>query len=134
MNIDSFRGEHAFLSNFYECQLTYNNFTYLNVEAAFQAQKCPGSESRFTNLLPSPAKKLGRKVDLRPDWEKVKVQIMREILKIKFQNEELKEKLKATKEAELIEGNTWGDTFWGVSRGNGKNMLGKLLMEIRKEL
>ncbi len=47
---------------------------------------------------------------------------------------DLREKLLATGDRKLVEGNTWGDTFWGVCRGNGKNHLGKILMKIRAEL
>ena len=62
---------------------------------------------------PSDAKKLGRDLTLRPDWEKVKVRLMYEICMCKFmQNPELRDKLLATGESTLIEGNNWGDYFW----------------------
>ena len=65
----------------------------------------------------------------------MKIDIMRQVLKSKFtQNPELKAKLIATGDAELIEGNNWNDRFWGVCRGVGQNHLGKLLMEVRAEL
>ena len=84
-------------------------------------------------MLVSP--RLGRRIELRPDWEEVKIEIMRQVLKSKFtHNPELREKLIATGNTELIEGNNWNDRFWGVCRGVGKNHLGKLLMEIRAEL
>ena len=72
---------------------------------------------------------------LRNDWEKVKDEIMYNICLCKFtQNEELKQKLLNTGNAELIEGYTWNDTYWGICRGRGKNHLGKILMQIREEL
>lgn len=92
--------------------------------------------SEFAKLPPNEAKKLGRKVKLRSDWEEVKDQIMYEICYQKFNfenNMDITMKLMKTKNIELIEGNTWNDTYWGVCRGNGKNKLGKILMKIRKE-
>lgn len=91
----------------------------------------------FTQLRPSAAKKLGRRVQLRPDWEDVKVGIMEEIVRAKFtQNEVLKWRLIATGEAYLEEGNTWHDTCWGVDSktGEGQNHLGRILMKVREEL
>ena len=67
--------------------------------------------------------------------EEVKDQIMYEIVLNKFsQNEELREKLIATGDEYLAEGNTWHDTYWGVCNGKGKNKLGKILMQVREEL
>ena len=79
-------------------------------------------------------KRKGRRVKLRSDWEQVKTTVMREVLGIKFLDPELSSKLLATGNEELIEGNTWNDRFWGVCRGSGRNVLGKLLMEIREDL
>ena len=137
MTIDSFRDEHDYLSNFYSCPVEYDGLTYQNTEAAFQAAKCVDRNERekFVSLSPGQAKKLGRKVDLREDWETVKIDVMRDVLKSKFSlNSELREKLIATGDVELIEGNHWNDRFWGVCRGKGQNHLGKLLMELRKIL
>jgi len=136
--IDSFRGKYYFLSNFYPAQLTYNEVTYLNAEAAFQAQKVFSKEEQllFANLLPSEAKRLGRRVNLRPDWDRVKDQIMYEVVKAKFeQNPDLRAKLLATGYVYLEEGNTWGDRYWGVdANGVGLNKLGHILMQVRCEL
>lgn len=137
MTIDSFRGDYDFLSNFYSCPVEYDGLTYQNTEAAFQAAKCVDRNERekFVSLSPGQAKKLGRKVDLREDWETVKIDVMRDVLKSKFSlNFELREKLIATNDVELIEGNHWNDRFWGVCRGKGQNHLGKLLMELREIL
>ncbi|MDR1638553.1 MAG: NADAR family protein [Clostridiales bacterium] len=135
--IDSFKGQYSFLSNFYEFPVKYEGLIYTNAEAAFQSAKLLDSEERkqFCALSPAVAKRLGRKVNLRPDWETVKVGIMEEILFSKFTDcEDLKEKLLATEDAELIEGNTWNDRFWGVCKGTGKNMLGKTLMKVRDRI
>lgn len=137
MKIDSFRGEYRFLSNFYDSKIDYQGLTYLNAEAAFQSMKSEGKHLRkhFTNLNPSEAKRCGRGLALRKDWEEVKTKIMYEVVKAKFtQNEDLKEKLLATGTAKLEEGNTWGDRIWGTVDGKGENRLGHILMKIRAEL
>ena len=135
--INKFRGKYYFLSNFYEASIEFDGITYQNNEAAFQAQKVLNNsqKERFSNLNPQKAKKLGRQVKLRSDWEKVKDNYMYEICKAKFtQNPELAERLLATGEEKLVEGNKWNDTYWGVCNGRGKNKLGKILMKIRSEL
>lgn len=139
MKICQFREAYAFLSNFYEAPVCYGDLQFGSNEAAFQAQKCRTEEEKrlFTTLRPSDAKRLGRRVDLRPDWEEVKVGIMEEIVRAKFtQNELLRQQLLATGDAILEEGNTWNDTFWGVhlSNGQGENHLGRILMKVRQEL
>jgi ribA/ribD-fused uncharacterized protein len=135
--IRQFRGDFFFLSNFYNCPVAYKQLTYTNNEAAFQAQKCVSDTERiqFTKLSPSEAKRLGRRVSLRKDWEDVKVSIMEEVVRAKFtQNAELADKLLATGDAHLEEGNTWGDRVWGTVNGIGANQLGIILMKIRDEI
>lgn len=135
--IRQFRGDFFFLSNFYNCPVAYKQLTYTNNEAAFQAQKCVSDTERiqFTKLSPSEAKRLGRRVSLRKDWEDVKVSIMEEVVRAKFtQNAELADKLLATGDAHLEEGNTWGDRVWGTVNGVGANQLGIILMKIRDEI
>lgn len=137
--IKSFRGEYDFLSNFYDVPVTYEDITYDNAEAAFQAQKCVNDEDKqqFVGIDGKSAKHLGRKVQLRQDWNDVKYNIMKNIVFNKFaQNNDIALKLFATDKAELVEGNTWNDTTWGVSlkTGKGKNWLGNILMEVREEL
>ena len=137
MKIDSFKGEYFFLSNFYPTKIKYNGIQYLNNEAAFQAQKCTTMEDRikFSYLNPSDSKKLGRRIILRNDWESVKISIMREIVFEKFkQNSHLTEKLLDTGNVYLEEGNNWGDRIWGTVNGVGRNELGKILMEVRREI
>ena len=135
--INSFDGKYAFLSNYYDNPVTYNGLTYLNNEAAFHAQKTLDLEERklFTTLQPGKAKRLGRKIKLRSDWEDVKVNIMYEICKCKFtQNNILRQMLIDTGDKILVEGNYWNDTFWGVCNGVGENNLGIILMKIRGEI
>ena len=130
--IDKFEGEYFFLSNFYMCPITFDGVPYTNSEAAFHAQKCPKRKVEFSKLNSKEAKRLGRSVDLLPDWDDIRVAVMFNVCLVKFfQNPDLAKKLVETEDAELIEGNTWGDKFWGVCDGVGKNNLGKILMEIR---
>lgn len=135
--IDSFQNEYYFLSNFYPCSVTYRGITYPSSEAAFHAQKTFDvyEQLKFTRMTPSESKRAGRKIALRPDWEDVKYHIMHEIVLQKFlQNEDLRLHLLSTGEYELVEGNWWNDTFWGVCNGEGKNSLGHILMDVREYL
>lgn len=133
--ISEFKDKYFFLSNFYNCDVEYKGYIFKNNEAAFQAMKCPERIQEFVNLNPSEAKRLGRKVKLREDWESVKERIMYEICFEKFsKNDKLKNMLIQTNDYYLIEGNWWGDTYWGVCKGVGKNKLGKILMKIRDDL
>jgi len=135
--IDSFTGRYFFLSNFFNAPVQYEGLTYINNEAAFQSAKVVNIDQRkqFCELDPSRAKRKGRSVILRHNWEKIKDQVMYDVCMDKFtRNPELKQKLIDTGDAILIEGNDWNDTYWGVCRGIGKNMLGKTLMKIREEL
>lgn len=126
-----FRGKYAFLSNFYEAPITVEGLRFRCVEAAFQAAKCPSRAKEFENLNGSEAKRLGRRVALRPDWEESKLEVMYQLLAAKFaQHPELAEKLKATSEP-IVEDNTWGDTYWGRCNGRGQNHLGQLLERLK---
>ena len=112
-SISAFRGAYDFLSNFYPALITYNGLVFQNNEAAFQAAKCPERSAEFCFLNPSEAKRLGRRVKLRNDWDQIKDMVMYEICKAKFrQNPDLAERLISTSDFELIEGNNWGDHIW----------------------
>ena len=135
LNITSFTGHHRWLSNFWPAPVVLDNVLYPTVENAYQAAKTdPANRTPFVACTPGQAKRLGRAVKLRHDWATAKLHIMRELIAQKFaRHSGLAEKLAATS-GELVEGNTWGDTFWGVCRGHGQNQLGKLLMEHRATL
>lgn len=137
--IKEFKNQYFFLSNFYEYPIYYNKLVFCNAEAAFQAQKVINEKDqyKFINLNASQARKLGKTVQLRKDWEEIKDNVMYEIVKRKFTiNKELQQKLLETKEEELVEGNWWHDTYWGIDSktGIGQNKLGKILMKVREEV
>lgn len=142
--IKEFKNENFYLSNFYERPVVINGITYLNNEAAFQSMKVEDIEERksFSTLKASESKKMGRKVNLRPDWESVKFDYMYLICKAKFsQNSDLRKKLLSTMGEDLVEGTTgWHDNIWGncecpkCKNIVGQNNSGKILMRVRDEL
>jgi N-glycosidase YbiA len=135
--IDSFRGNYGFLSNFSLVDVEFDGRVYPSVEHAYQAAKTTDSIAREQirrAYSPSQAKRMGRKLDLRPDWDSVKLGVMEMLLRQKFGAEPLKSKLAATYPHELVEGNHWNDTYWGVCDGKGENHLGRLLMKMRSDI
>lgn len=132
--IERFAGDYAFLSNFHPAIVFFDVHMYPTVENAFQAAKClhEKDRARFATLAPGQAKRLGRKIEMRPDWNSARLDVMRDLVLQKFRNHaELQEKLLATDDATLVEGNQWHDTFWGVCNGVGQNNLGQILMNVR---
>ena len=140
--INSFSGQYAFLSNFYQCEVGFDGYVYRSVEHAFQAAKTINEIDRKT-IRDAPtcreAKTLGQKVNLRPDWELRKYGIMGELIDSKFNNHVLANLLVSTGPHLLVEGNTWHDQFWGSCHCDkhasitGYNALGILLMHRRLE-
>lgn len=135
--IEQFQGKYFFLSNFSYFSCEIEETIYPTVEHAFQACKTENKKLKLkikSAMYPAQAKKYGRTVPLRSDWEKIKIKIMEQCLQSKYErNPEAKELLLATGDAILEEGNYWRDSFWGVCNGIGENHLGKLHMKIRKE-
>jgi ribA/ribD-fused uncharacterized protein len=130
--IDKLQG--TYLSNFWECPVTYEGLTYRNAEAAYQASKCADETYReyFTQAPGYIAKARGRRIKIRKDWTNMRLVVMWEILQAKFaQNPDLLAQLIATGDQVIIETNTWNDKFWGVCNGEGENHLGIMLMTIR---
>lgn len=135
--IDSFKGDHAFLSNFWSCVIDYDGYLYPSVEHAYQASKTMNMEARERIRLaktPGKAKELGQKVVLRSNWENDRLLIMRRFLIQKFEDPKLKDLLMMTGSSMLIEGNTWNDRYWGMCDGAGENWLGVILMTIRDSM
>ncbi len=133
-----FNGTYRFLSNFFPATVEYDGLEYSSTEHAYQAAKTedPSQRRRIREVQkPGEAKRLGKQVKMRTDWEKIKIDVMRDLVRQKFsKHKDLKEKLLATGDAYIEETNSWNDTFWGVCKGKGQNWLGKILMEIREEL
>lgn len=142
--IASFTGQNGFLSNFFFSRVTVHGVEGPTAEHVFQALKTFDEDERRRVLecqTPGEAKRMGRRVTLNPDWDNVKIDVMRSVVRAKFtQNVELGHRLIRTKDIPLIEGNNWGDTHWGMVwddnavRWVGHNHLGRILMEVRSEL
>lgn len=143
MEINFFKEQFSFLSNFYQSDITIDGKKWRTVEHYYQAMKTKDIklQEKIRSLKhPGEAKKYGRKIELRHNWEKVKNKIMREALKAKFnQNKNLQKLLLKTYPDYLIEGNYWHDNTWGIcyckkcENIKGENRLGKLLMKIRND-
>lgn len=152
--ITHFRGEYEFLCNFYrsgfavEWEWKGHSGSFPAAENAYQVAKAvdldeewntlqdhtPTIWRHFQRIPPGEAKRLGRKLDCRPDWQQIKIGVMESVLAAKFSRPHLQDLLVGTGDAELQEGNTWGDCFWGVYEGHGRNELGKALMRLRAKL
>jgi ribA/ribD-fused uncharacterized protein len=137
--IDRFMGEYRFLSNFFRSAVRdERGIEYPTVEHAYQASKATRESDRERIAAakhPSKAKRLGHRLSVDPAWHARKDEVMRRLLVQKFApGTELAARLTATGSAELLEGNAWGDTYWGVVDGVGENRLGRMLMEIRSQL
>lgn len=135
--IAGFKNSYKFLSNFYPVTLLWEGHHYASVEHAYQASKCAFvfDRAKFrVDITAAEAKKLGRKLPIREGWDAERIPTMRALLKLKFAHPSLRDMLIATGDAHIEESNYWGDTFWGVCKGQGQNHLGKLLMELRTEL
>lgn len=135
--INRFVGEYFYLNNFYSSGFHYKDMYYPTVEHFFQSRKTTDSivsEAIRTAATPYQAAYLGRNCQLKPNWEHIKIRIMRMALVLKFQQHQyLKGFLLSTGKQELIHGNKHNDTFWGVCNGYGQNKLGILLMELREK-
>ena len=140
--IDKFVEEYRFLSNFATAYIEYEGIVYKSVEHAYVAAKTISQAMRVEiSAVPTAGqvKRFGKLLELRPDWEEVKLGIMEELVRKKFLIPDYTEKLLATGNQELVESNTWHDKIWGVCvcsdcDGKGENNLGKILMKIRTEL
>lgn len=137
--INKFDSDYIFLSNFFPCVIIgEDEIIYPSVEHYFQAQKTKDLKKRQKIAkaeTPGKAKRMGRRVDLRSDWENVKDEVMLFAVRQKFKDPVLATLLLNTGDEELVEGNYWGDTYWGVDvNKGGENHLGKILMQVRIEL
>lgn len=135
---EAFTGDREFLSNFYPCEIIYQDMKFPSVEHAYQSAKTNTIKERRkiqAAYSPAEAKKLGRKVQIRPDWDEDKLNVMTLLVAQKFfDNPNLTKLLLDTGDEILEEKNWWNDQFWGTCKGNGQNHLGKILMTVRKGL
>lgn len=150
--IDSFRGEYGFLSNFSPAQVVYEGMEYRSVEHAFQAAKTTDqvARNRIQRVFSATeAKREGRRLKLRPGWNEMRLSVMEGLLRQKFSQVRFRDQLALTYPATLIEGNSWGDEFWGMTPitrttpwdgdtkvpcWQGENHLGRILMSIRDDI
>lgn len=131
--ITSFRDDYYFLSNMYPVTITFNGYTFSCVESAYQGFKVMQPDY-FQSMNGYQAKRANRSYLMRDDWETLKNPVMYSLLIEKFKQPELRKLLIATGDREIIEGNNWGDIYWGMSAGVGVNTLGRMLMQLRDEI
>lgn len=145
--IKGFFGDYRWLSNFHPVKISYEGINYPSTENAYQASKFEslprtdllGSQifelkKVYALISPAAAKKHSKQIPLRPDWDSVKLQVMEDITRLKYQDRILRQLLIDTGDKYLEETNWWSDKFWGVCRGEGENNLGKIIMKIREEI
>jgi ribA/ribD-fused uncharacterized protein len=144
VTINRFKGDHEFLSNFYPCEIIFEGSSFSSVEHAYQAAKTlDGAERAMVRSQPTAgrAKRAGRRITVRDDWDQVRLEVMLQLLRAKFSDPLLGSALRLTGASPLVEGNRWHDTFWGICtdcrsgcEGVGENWLGRLLVQVRDEL
>ena len=146
--IESFSGRYNFLSNFYPVKIEHQGIKYPTLEHYYVAMKVKNDQQidgKYITMIDcreliarmpqaSKVKQFGKIIKVRRDWDDVKLDVMLWGVREKFKQEDLKQMLLDTGDEELVEGNFWNDTFWGVCRGEGQNNLGKILMKVRTEL
>jgi hypothetical protein len=136
-----FRGQYHFLSNFYPCKIIAWGIEFSTAEHVYVAAKTFDMNLRkeiARITTPGGAKRVGRNIELRPDWKEVRVSMMESILRRKFEQPDLRTRLLEI-EGAIIEHNQWHDNFWGVCQCGkgcslGQNVLGILLMALREDL
>lgn len=154
--ITSFSGPYRFLSNFAETPFSYAGVRWPTAEHCYQAGKSPAQGGWIAEApTPGEAKRRGRAIIARPDWDQVKRRVMLQVVLAKFCDPDLAQLLAATGGADLVEGNHWGDEFWGAVHPDtllkrpqpipqlpvwglgteqpyiGRNWLGRILMMVR---
>ena len=134
--VTRFSGEFDFLSNFFPAEVMVDGLNYRSVEHGYQASKTESIVDRLhirEAKSPGEAKAIGgRLVGLRLDWEAIKDGVMLGLLEQKFAVDPLRARLEMTGDDMLVEANPWGDVYWGVCNGVGRNVLGMLLMDVRQ--
>lgn len=140
--IHEFRGAYNFLSNFYSTPVLFRGVVYVSSEHAYMSAKSDDPQWKEycvnPNVSASDVKENSKHIRYVDNWHTLKFQIMEECLRSKFENPILREKLLATGNQNIQEGNYWNDRIWGVdlsvTPNIGENHLGRLLMKIRDEI
>jgi ribA/ribD-fused uncharacterized protein len=140
--VQAFRGDYNYLSNFWLVDVEYNGVVYPSVEHAYMSAKSDDPQWKSycanRNISPSDVKKNSTHVRLVNNWNRLKLVVMEECLRSKFNKEPYRSKLLTTDNENIQEGNVWNDVFWGVdltvNPNKGENHLGRLIMKIREEL
>ena len=125
-----------FLLNSYPVTISFEGLLYPSVDHAYQASKTDDIKIRelIKKSKISEVKKLGRSLQIRDEWVKSRIDIMRMLIREKFQNPFLRHLLLCTGNLSLINDNLRNEKFWGMFKGNGENWLGKILEEVREEI
>lgn len=137
--IDDFHAKgYGWLSNFYKCDIYYEGILYHSSECAYMSAKRDDLRWKVfcSTNEPEVVKEKSRRIRIKSDWDSLKIYVMFDVIRLKFKIPELRDKLLATNDEQLVEGNNWGDCFWGVSKktGIGRNFLGRILMHVRDEI
>lgn len=144
--VGSFSGDLEFLSNMYKIPIYFNESKYDNFQPDFkvypssenlyQALKCKYIKDRelFQNVDPHKSKRIGRSIEIRSDWDNVRLEAMKLAIDLKFKNIELAEKLIDLPDDKIIEFNNWGDRFFGICNGEGLDHLGKILRAKKQQI
>lgn len=134
-SVKGFFGKYRYLSNFHLAPVYFEGILYPSTEHAYQAAKSidPNTRLEFIPLTCADAKNKGQIIEIRPDWDRVKYDVMFAVIFDKFfRHEDLRIQLLETEDKYLEETNHWGDKYWGVCDGEGQNNLGKILMKVRE--
>ena len=126
-----FSGDFRWLSNF---AIEHDG---LSVEHYYQAAKAVDPKDRdwiMASETPGLAKRRGQTIEIRADWEEIRLSVMLEHTHRKYTQNPFRWMLAATGTREIVEYNHWGDTFWGVTAFGGENHLGRILMQVRSEI
>lgn len=144
--VGSFSGDLEFLSNMYKIPIYFNESKYDNFQPDFkvypssenlyQALKCKYIKDRelFQNVDPHKSKRIGKTIEIRSDWDNVRLEAMKLAIDLKFKNIELGEKLIDLPDGKIIEFNNWGDRFFGICNGEGLDHLGKILRAKKQQI
>lgn len=133
--ITDFSEQYSFLSNLYPSPMVIDGRYYQTVEHAFHAAKAKNEEdAKLVRQCESAsqAKRLGKQMPVRDNWEEIQLTVMKRLLLVKFcANRQLSKKLLETGDAPIVYSNNDGDWYWGKFQGNGENNIGTLLMQVR---